>query len=129
MRKYVIFCLLAAFMAVFTLSGCKKSHGKDAEKRIEELTKEMKLPMKLNDATTLTKCYYADKTLTYCNETSADTLAAINVDSLKQVTLRGLKANSQKLVSSIVKAKAQIRYMYISDSDTIMFTFSPDDLK
>lgn len=129
MKRNTIFCLLLACLTAATMSGCKNIQRKNAEKQIIELTKQMTLPIKLNDATKLTECYYSDKTLTYRNETSADTLAAINVDSLRKTTLNNLKTNSRKLISSVVKADAKIRYIYVNNTDSIMFTFDPDELK
>lgn len=128
MGKKTIYSILTACLLAATIAGCKKSSGKEAEKNIIELTKQMELPVNINNATKLTECLYSDKILTYSNETSVE-IPNINVDSLKQRTLDNLKTKSQKLVSNIIKANASIRYIYINNSDTIMFTFSADDLK
>jgi len=128
MGKKTIYSILTACLLAVTIAGCKKSPGKEAEKNIIELTKQMELPVNINDVTKLTECHYSDKILTYCNETSVE-ISDINVDSLKLRTQDNLKAKSQKLVSNIIKADASIRYIYINNSDTLMFTFSADDLK
>lgn len=128
MGKKTIYSILTVCFLAAIIAGCKKSSGKEAEKKIIELTKQMELPVNINDATKLTECRYSDKILTYSNETSVE-IPNINVDSLKQRTLDNLKTKSQKLVSNIIKANASIRYIYINNSDTIMFTFSADDLK
>lgn len=93
-------------------------------------TSELQLPAKLNDATTLTACYYRDKVLTFRNETTADSLSLVNADSLRSVTLDRLRNGlyPQSLIRKVREAEASIRYIYVSGNDSIMFSYSTADL-
>lgn len=130
--KHLAYALtaLVAIMVCSSLAGCRKNAAQDSAAQLEAMAKSVAVPVKVSDGTMLTACYFTDNTLTYRNETSPDTLAAINIDSLKSVTLRGLlnNVNSRKLVNHLRKARASVRYIYASGPDSVMFSFSPGDL-
>lgn len=126
--KLIIASLFSAILLIS--AGCKKDAAREAEDRITAAAEQLKLPVKLNDATTLTQCYYRDKILTFRNEASADSLASLNVDSLKVVTLERLKGGlfPQSLVKNIIDAKASIRYIYVCGNDSIIIPYSYQEL-
>ncbi len=125
--------LLAA--AIIPLAACDKTKDStkdlDLEEQIEEAVKNMKLPRKINDNTTLVGCTYKDKVLTYRNEVSTQVLAGINADSLKDSTLRRLRSESMpaKLTKALIKTESSVRYIYVAGNDSIMFEYPCDELK
>ena len=123
--------LLLAVVLAGAFTGCKQSPAEQADAMLAEMAGKVAVPVKINENTTLTACYYADKMLTYRNETTPKVLADINVDSLKNLTLERLTTNlnSQKLCAKIVEIGGKVRYIYVAESDSIMFTFSADDLR
>lgn len=130
MKRILIFALVVISL-MFAMTGCKKNPTEEADKRLTEVAGQMKLPVKLNDNMSLVECKYSNKVLTYVNETTEKTLETINIDSLRTKTLEGLRTNlfSQKLVKNIVAANAQIKYVYINNTDSVTFTFTTEELK
>lgn len=122
---------MAIVLLSISMSGCKKNESDKADKRIVEAVSKLKLPQKLNSVTTLTDCSYGDKMLTYRLETTSDTLASMNVDSRRAVTLENLRTGllPQNLIANLVSAGASVRYIYVCGKDSVLFTFAPEELK
>ncbi len=129
--RYIFSILLATMIATVMLTGCKKDKASQADKNIQDAVANVELPHKLNDATTVTAIYYKDKILTFRNETPSDTLAALNVDSMRSITLHKLRTGlfPRNLINNVVAAGASIRYIYVADSDSVMFSFSSEEFK
>lgn len=123
--------MMAVMMLSILMTGCIRSEKSKADTRISEAVAKLKLPQKLNNITTLTKCSYSDKMLIYCLETTSDTLTSMDVDARRALTLENLRTGllPQNLISNLVAAEASVRYIYVCDKDTVSFTFSPDELK
>jgi len=129
--RYIFSILLATMIATVMLTGCKKDKASQADQNIQDAVANVELPHKLNDATTVTAIYYKDKILTFRNETPSDTLAALNVDSMRSITLHKLRTGlfPRNLINNVVAAGASIRYIYVADSDSVMFSFSSEEFK
>lgn len=129
--KHVSTILLSAVAVLVTATGCVKNKEAEATSKIEKAVSAIKLPEKLNATTTMVGCYYQDKTLTFRNEVEAGTLERINADSLKSSTLDRLRNGlfPRELTSALIESKSSVRYIYVCNSDSIMFSFTPDELK
>lgn len=125
------FMMMTVILLSFVMVGCSGRDSEKADKRISEGVAKLKLPQKLNSVTTLTECSYKDKMLTYCLETTSDTLASMDVDARRAATLDNLRTGllPQNLIANLVEAKASVRYIYMCGKDTVLFTFSPEELK
>lgn len=130
MKKF-IYPLFAILLAV-SVSACK---GNKAEKRADEwLTNRAKataVPQNIGAGSTLTFCNYSDKTLSYRIETTSDSLAEMNIDTLKSNTVSNWKTNlnSQEILEKILAAKAKIKYTYVSGTDSVVMTLTSEDFK
>ncbi len=127
-----IYTLLLAVvcMAGIGLTGCKSkpTEAEVAQAQIAKMVEDMELPRKVPGAT-LTEVTYTDNVLTYKNEVSADTLAALKKDELKERTLNNLRGSMGSLVSKILKADASVTYIYYNGPDSLKFTFTAADIK
>lgn len=129
--KKVIYSLLAILL-VASMSACK---GNKAEKQADEWlgskAKATAVPQNIGAGSTLTSCNYSDKTLSYRIETTADSLAAINIDTLRSNTVRNWKTNlnSQEILEKVLAANAKVKYTYVSCTDSIVMTLTSDDFK
>ena len=125
--------ILISLVCLFALlsGSCKRNKAATAEENINKDIAGLTFPQKINPTTTLTACYYRDKTLTFRNETSADTLAQINVDSLRKVTLHNLRTGlfPRQLILNVIDAGASIQYIYAHDKDSVMFSYTTEELK
>lgn len=123
---------LFVILLVASMSACK---GNKAERQADEWlgtkAKATAVPQNIGTGSTLTSCSYGDKTLSYRIETTADSLAAINIDTLRSNTVRNWKTNlnSQEILEMLLAAKAIVKYTYISGTDSIVMTLTSDDFK
>ena len=123
---------LFVILLVASMSACK---GNKAERQADEWlgtkAKATAVPQNIGAGSTLTSCSYGDKTLSYRIETTADSLAAINIDPLRRNTGRNWKTNlnSQEILEMLLAAKAIVKYTYISGTDSIVMTLTSDDFK
>lgn len=131
MKRFGLLLVMAILALSVSMTSCKKNESDKADKRITEAVSKLKLPQMLNSVTTLTECYYGEKMLTYRLETTSDTLASMNVDARRAVTLENLRTGllPQNLIANLVKAGASVRYIYVCGKDSVLFTFSPEELK
>lgn len=122
----------AAALLVLSLAGCKgNSAEKQAEKFLSEKAKATAVPQSVDAGSTLTSCQYADKELSYRIETTADSLAAINIDTLRANTIRNWNTNlnTQEILKHLQAAKANVKYTYVCGTDSIVMTITADDFK
>lgn len=123
---------LIAILLVASVSACK---GDKAEKQADEWlagkAKATVVPQNIGAGSTLTQCSYDGKQLSYRIETTADSLAAINVDTLRINTIRNWKTNlnSQEILKKLLAAHANVKYTYVSGSDSIVMTLAQEDFK
>lgn len=124
---------MALLVAVFSFSmpSCKKDKSKEIDRQLSAAVSGLTFPQKLNDNTTLIGCTYADKVLKFRCEVNKDQYSAMNADSKRAETLEKLRTGlfPRNLIKNVVKANASITYVYKCDNDSMMFTFSPADLK
>lgn len=125
----LLFAALLCFVAL-GLSGCKKDKRVEARENIAKAVSEMRLPLKVNDNTTLTGCKFINNKLVMENETTLDEMKKINKDKLEKATLENLRNGMlpRKLVTKLVQAGASVEYVYYCDKDTIRFEFEASDL-
>lgn len=129
--KKIIYSLLTV-MLVASMSAC---NGNKAEKQADEwLTEKAKAtatPQNIGAGSTLVLCSYDNKTMSYRIETTADSLLAINVDTLRSNTVRNWKTNlnSQEILEKLSAAEAKVKYTYIAGTDSIVMTLTLDDFK
>jgi len=127
--------LLYSFVAValaLSLEGCNGNNGeKRAEKFLVEKAKATAVPQSIGAGSTLTSCEYSDKVLSYRIETTADSLAAINIDTLRSNTISNWNTNlnTQEILKEVVAAGAKVKYTYVSGTDSIVMTLTSEDFK
>lgn len=133
MKNRLSFFGLALFVAVCSLlmPACRKDESKEIDRQLSSAVAGLTFPQKLNDNTTLVGCTYADKVLTFRCEVDKSQFAAMDADAKRAETLDKLRTGlfPRNLIRNVVKAKASIRYIYVNDKDSVMFSFSPDDLR
>lgn len=131
MKAKSLHILLAAVLCLASLgfSSCKDK-ATQAREEISQMVSGMKLPKKVNSYMTLTECSFTDNTLTIRNEVAPDTLANINKEKLEDHTPENLRGGMipRKVVTKLIQANADIRYVYYSEKDSIIFSFSASDL-
>lgn len=121
----------AALLAV-TLVACSGNKAqKEAENYLKEKAKATAVPQNIGAGSTLTACSYADNLLSYRIVTTADSLNAINVDTLKSNTIRNWKTNlnTQEILEKVIAVGAKVKYTYVSGTDSIVLTLVPEDFK
>lgn len=122
----------AAAMLAISLAGCNGNNaGKKAEKFLSEKAKATAVPQSVGAGSSLTSCEYKDKVLSYRIETTADSLAAINIDTLRANTIRNWNTNlnTQEILKQLKAAGASVRYTYVSGNDSIVTTLTTEDFK
>lgn len=136
MKKLVSFLLLAVVILSAGLTGCStdkkdKEEKNSPEKSIEKAVSDLKFPQELRDGTKLTNLTYNDNTLTFYIEMEPSRMEKLDADSARIKTLENLRTGlyPKPLINTVIKANSQIRYIYKSGNDSIMFTFSADQLK
>lgn len=122
----------AAAMIALTLVGCNGNKaGRQAEKFLTEKAKATAVPQSVGAGSMLTLCEYKDKVLSYRFETTADSLAAINIDTLRANTIRNWNTNlnTQEILKQLTAAQAMVKYTYVSGTDSIVMTLTAEDFK
>ncbi|MDE6271749.1 MAG: hypothetical protein K2M31_01940 [Muribaculaceae bacterium] len=128
-RLYTVLLVAVCVLGV-ALTGCKKepTEAEKAQIQLAKMVDEMELPRKVPGAT-LTKVTYDDNVMTYSYEVAADTLAALKQEKLKERTLNNLRGSMGSLVSKIIKADADVVYIYYNGSDSLKLKFTADNIK
>jgi len=129
--KRLIYPIAAALLMV-SMSTCKGNNAeKQADKWLGSKAQATAVPQNIGAGSTLTSCGYSDKVLSYRIETTADSLAAINIDTLRSNTVRNWKTNlnSQEILEKVRAANANVKYTYVAGTDSIVMTLTSEDFK
>ncbi|MBD5294823.1 MAG: hypothetical protein HDS25_00680 [Bacteroides sp.] len=128
LKSFSIPLSILCLCVTFGLGGCRPDPRKLAEEKIAKAVSEVRLPL-VYKGITVTGMTYEDHTLIIRNQISPDTLAAIDKDVLKERALANLRMNMGKVLSRLSEADADVQYVYYNDTDSLKFTFTPEDFK
>lgn len=131
-RLFRIFIILSVILfGSINIVSCKKDKGVVADKHLTEAVQGLTFPQTLNDGTKLTNCYYKEKVLTFRCELDKDKLSKMDVEQYRANTLERLKTGlfPRNLIKNVTDAGASIRYIYVNENDSVMFSFTSDELK
>lgn len=126
------FCYFLIVLSAVSMIACK---GKKTERAADEWlsvkAKGTVVPQNIGPGSTLTSCSYKEKVLSYRIETTSDSLAVINVDTLRNNTIRNWKTNlnSQEILKKVLAANAKVKYTYVSGTDSIVMTLDAGAFK
>lgn len=128
--------ILSTLLIVCGLSGilfsaCKKEDKtKKYDLEIETAITGLQLPQNLKDNSTLTQCYYSEKTLNYQIEISKERLADMKIEKKQSEIIEKLRNDitSSALKKKLIDAGASVRYVYFNDKDTVILIITPEDL-
>lgn len=129
--KKVLYSLFIILLTASMVACNGNKAAKQANEWLSSKAKATAVPQNIGVGSTLTSCKYSDKTLSYRIETTADSLAAINIDTLRSNTVRNWKTNlnSQEILERVLAANAKVKYTYVSGTDSIVMTLTSDDFK
>lgn len=127
--KKIIISLVVGVALSSIFGSCQKDVASEADRALAKTVEKMSVPV--NSSSDLTSISYANKVLTYRYLIPGNKLENINVDALKRKAYNSLTQNvaNQKLLSTVIDAKAAIKYVYYNATDSIVFTFTNEDLK
>lgn len=127
----ILFTLVVAMAFTMSLQSCKKDPAKIADENIRKSVSTLVFPQDLKETGKLVGLDYTDKVLTFRIEIDQDKLRSMNVDTVRSQTLRSLKTGlfRRNLIDNVNKAGASVKYIYINDSDSVSFSFTPEELK
>lgn len=128
LKSFSIPLSILCLCVTFCLGGCRPDPRKLAEEKIAKAVSEVRLPL-VYKGITVTGMTYEDHTLIIRNQISPDTLAAIDKEVLKERALANLRMNMGKVLSRLSEADADVQYVYYNDTDSLKFTFTPEDFK
>lgn len=121
--------ILSLIFAV-SFSSCKSKTEK-AQKALTEFVAGLKFPQQVSDNISIVDCAYKDNVLTIKYDVDKKTYKKINAEKSGPKALARLKSNlvprsfSQKLVA----ANASLKCVFVSETDSTSFSFTPDELK
>ena len=127
---YLAGILALVFVVSAPFASCKKDKAEIASQQLAAAVEKIQLPKELNSSTTLTECYYSDKTLTFRCEVDKKAFQKIEADKAKNKTLGQLSTGlfPRNLVNHVIDADASIRYIFVNDNDSVTFLFTADEL-
>ena len=130
MRKFYL-GLCVALMALMTMTTSCENKEKKADEQLANAIRAIVVPHEIKPGYTVTEVEYANKVLTYEVEVPKKEFKTLKASETKANTLSRLKEGlfPKKLLSTIVDAKASVHYVLKSGSDSIDFTFDPEDFK
>lgn len=127
----ILLTMVVAMTFTMSLQSCKKDPAKIADENIRKSVSTLVFPQDLKETGKLVGLDYTDKVLTFRIEIDQDKLRSMNVDTVRSQTLRSLKTGlfRRNLIDNVNKAGASVKYIYVNDSDSVSFSFTPEELK